>query len=100
MRMTLDLVKQLPDVETVNLGGGFKVGRMPREPTVDIREVGAHVRGELEAFVIDMVAHSVLRLSRARTWSRRRAPSWRPALMSWTPAGDGYLFAKLDTGND
>ena len=29
-RMTLDLVTALPQVETVNLGGGFKVGRMMR----------------------------------------------------------------------
>src|SRR5207253_651528 len=49
-RMTLDLVAQFPDVAAVNLGGGFKVGRMPEEPSVDMDEVAAHVRGELEAF--------------------------------------------------
>ena len=50
MRMTLDLVAQFPDVAAVNLGGGFKVGRMPEEPSVDMDEVAAHVRSELEAF--------------------------------------------------
>src|SRR5206468_2194166 len=50
MRMTLDLVAQFPDGAAVNLGGGFKVGRMPEEPSVDMDEVAAHVRGELEAF--------------------------------------------------
>src|SRR5260370_19882251 len=49
-RMTLDLVGALPDVATVNLGGGFKVGRMREEPSVDLADVGAHVRREIEAF--------------------------------------------------
>src|SRR5215510_2374522 len=35
-RMTLELAAKLPDVRAVNLGGGFKVGRMPEEPTVDL----------------------------------------------------------------
>src|SRR3989442_9158110 len=49
-RMTLDLVAQFPDVPPANLGGGFKVGRMPEEPSVDLDEVAAHVHRELEAF--------------------------------------------------
>ncbi|HET7343945.1 MAG TPA: diaminopimelate decarboxylase, partial [Methylomirabilota bacterium] len=49
-RMTLDLVAKLPDVGVINLGGGFKVGRMPGEPSTDLADVGAHVRRELEAF--------------------------------------------------
>src|SRR5262245_18975964 len=49
-RMTLELAAKLPDVSTVNLGGGFKVGRMPEEPTVDLGDVGEHVRAELLAF--------------------------------------------------
>jgi diaminopimelate decarboxylase len=96
--MTLDLVAQLPDVEAVNLGGGFKVGRMPEEPTVDMGEAGAHVRGELEAFR-DQDGRA-LRLE------------IEPGMYLVAPAGavvatcvdvvdtgkDGYLFAKLDTG--
>src|SRR5207245_4596703 len=49
-RMTLDRAAELPDVTTVNLGGGFKVGRMPEEPTVDLDEVADHVASELEGF--------------------------------------------------
>src|SRR5690242_16061284 len=49
-RMTLDLAAKLPDVQVINLGGGFKVGRMPGEPSVDLTDVGAHVRQELLAF--------------------------------------------------
>jgi diaminopimelate decarboxylase len=49
-RMTLDLAARLPDVRIVNLGGGFKIGRMPGEASVDLDDVGAHVREELTAF--------------------------------------------------
>src|SRR3989442_11129322 len=49
-RMTLDLAAQLPDVAVVNLGGGFKVGRMPEEPSADMNDVAAHVTRELHAF--------------------------------------------------
>src|SRR5438552_1085461 len=35
-RMTLDLAAKLPEVRSVNLGGGFKVGRMPGEMSVDL----------------------------------------------------------------
>jgi len=37
-------------VASINLGGGFKVGRMPEEPSVDMVDVGAHVRREIEGF--------------------------------------------------
>src|SRR5262249_28033374 len=49
-RLSLDLAAQLPDVAVVNLGGGFKTGRMPGEPTADMDAVAVHVRRELEAF--------------------------------------------------
>ena len=49
-RMTLDLAAKLPDVTTVNLGGGFKVGRMPGERSTDLADVGGHVAQELVAF--------------------------------------------------
>jgi len=47
---TLDLAAKLPAVATVNLGGGFKVGRMPGEKSADMTDVGKHVEQELLAF--------------------------------------------------
>ncbi len=38
--MSLDTCSQLPDVSVLNLGGGYKVGRMPGEPTVNLRQIG------------------------------------------------------------
>jgi diaminopimelate decarboxylase len=47
-RMTLDLAARLPDVTSVNLGGGLKVGRMPAEESVNLEEVAWHVPKEPE----------------------------------------------------
>src|SRR5204863_457749 len=41
---------KLPEGASINLGGGFQVGRMPGEPAVYLVDVGSHVRRELEAF--------------------------------------------------
>ncbi len=42
--MVLDIVEKLPDVETVSLGGGFKVARMEYEKTANLEEIGNHVK--------------------------------------------------------
>src|SRR5262249_61226544 len=49
-RMTLDLAAQLADVAVVNLGGGFKVGRMPDEPTGGMDRGAWHLRGGVYCF--------------------------------------------------
>jgi diaminopimelate decarboxylase len=49
-RMSLDIAAELPEVTTLNLGGGFKVARMASEHTTDLDDVGAHVRQEFVDF--------------------------------------------------
>jgi len=97
-RMTLDLVAKLPEVTVVNLGGGFKVGRMPGEPSADLIDVGEHVREELLAF----------RERDGRALHLEIEPgTYLVANAGWVVATcvdvadtgrDGYRFAKLDTG--
>ena len=85
-RMTLDLAARLPDVRTVNLGGGFKVGRMPGEPSVDMADVGAHVqRRAASTSASATAARCTWRSSRAPTSSPTPAPSSPPASTSSTP---------------
>jgi diaminopimelate decarboxylase len=49
-KMTLAIAALLPDVTTVSLGGGFKVGRMANEDSTDLLAVGQKVAPEVEAF--------------------------------------------------
>ena len=97
-RMTLDIVARFPDVAVVNLGGGFKVGRMPEEPSVDLRDVGGHVRGELEAF--RQRDGRALRLEvEPGTFLVANAGAIVATCVDVVDTGrEGYLFAKLDAG--
>jgi diaminopimelate decarboxylase len=49
-RLTLEVAAQLPDIERVSMGGGFKVGRMAGEVSTDLQEAGQPVTGEFERF--------------------------------------------------
>ena len=97
-RMTLDLVGALPDVATVNLGGGFKVGRMPEEPSVDLADVGAHVRREIEAFR-DRDGRALHLEIEPGTFLVANAGVIVASCVDVVDTGaDGYVFAKLDAG--
>jgi diaminopimelate decarboxylase len=97
-RMTLDLARELPEVTTVNLGGGFKVGRMPDEPSTDLQDVGLHVGRELEAFRQREGRTLHLEIEPG-TFLVARAGAIVATCIDVVDTGkDGYLFAKLDTG--
>jgi diaminopimelate decarboxylase len=96
--MTLGLVAELPDVGTVNLGGGFKVGRMPEEPSVDLADVGGHVRRELEEFRRRHGRALGLEIEPG-TYLVALAGAVVATCMDVVDTGrEGYLFAKLDAG--
>jgi len=97
-RMTLDLAAELPDVTAVNLGGGFKVGRMPEESTTDLGDVGVHVRDELLDF--ERRHGRALRLEiEPGTYLVAQAGAVVATCIDVVDTGrDGYCFAKLDTG--
>lgn len=97
-RMTLDLAARLPDVQMVNFGGGFKVARVEGEKTTDLADVGEHVRQELIAFreqdgrALDMEIEP-------GTFLVANAGAVVASVVDVVDTGgEGYLFAKLDTG--
>ena len=96
--MTLDLAAELPDVTGINLGGGFKVGRMPEEPTTDLAEVGDHSAEKLLDF--HRQRGRALRLElEPGTYLVARAGAVVATCVDVVDTGrDGYCFAKLDTG--
>lgn len=97
-RMTLDLAARFPDVTTVNLGGGFKIGRMPGESSVDLEEVAAHVHAELEGFKQREGRELHLEIEPG-TFLVALAGAVVSTCVDVVDTGsEGYLFAKLDTG--
>lgn len=49
-RMSLDIAAKLPEVGCLNLGGGFKVDRMPDEIGADIQKIGHTLTADFENF--------------------------------------------------
>jgi diaminopimelate decarboxylase len=97
-RMTLDLAAALDDVSVINLGGGFKVGRMPEEPTVDMGDVAAHVSRELTDFR-ERHGRALHFEIEPGTFLVANAGAVVATCIDVVDTGkDGYLFAKLDTG--
>ncbi len=97
-RMSLDIAEQLPDVTLINLGGGFKVGRMPDEVSTDLQDIGQHVRRELEAFR-ERTGRALHLEVEPGTYLVARAGAIVATCVDVVDTGkDGYIFAKLDTG--
>lgn len=97
-RMTLDLVGSLPEVGTVNLGGGFKVGRMPEEPSVDLADVGAHVRREIEDFRARDGRALHLEIEPGTFLVANAGVIVATCVDVVDTGAEGYVFAKLDAG--
>jgi diaminopimelate decarboxylase len=97
-RMTLDLVEQFPEANVVNLGGGFKVGRMPGEVSTDLQDIGHHVERELNAFE-DRLGRRLHLEIEPGTYLVANAGAVVATCIDVVDTGsDGYQFAKLDTG--
>jgi diaminopimelate decarboxylase len=97
-RMSLDIAHELPDVTVVNLGGGFKVGRMPDEVSTDLQDVGMHVRRELEDFR-ERDGRALHLEVEPGTYLVANAGAIVTTCIDVVDTGqDGYVFAKLDTG--
>ncbi|MHB8575379.1 MAG: diaminopimelate decarboxylase [Dehalococcoidia bacterium] len=98
IRMTLNLAARFPAVLTVNLGGGFKVGRMPDEKTTELQDVGAAVQQELIGFA-DRHGRQLHLEIEPGTYLVANAGAVVSTCIDVVNTGsDGYLFAKLDTG--
>lgn len=97
-RLTLDLLGELPEVASLNLGGGFKVGRMPEEPSVDLDAVGARIREELLGFAAREGRRLHLEIEPG-TFLVANAGAVVATCVDVVDTGkDGYVFAKLDSG--
>jgi len=49
-QLTLDLARHFPDVERINLGGGFKIERMNPERSIDLQKAFRPVKRAFEGF--------------------------------------------------
>jgi len=96
--LSINLVKEFPDVEVLNLGGGFKVGRMKNEVSTDLAVVGAPIKIALEEF--KQTTGRALHLEiEPGTFLLANACALVTVIQDQVHTGtDGYHFLKLDAG--
>ena len=96
--LTLNQVKRFPGVSHVNLGGGFKVGRMPDEESTDLQVVGLPIKNALEAFAAETGRELHLEIEPG-TFLLANAGCLLSTIQDKTSTGEeGHVFLKLDSG--
>lgn len=97
-RINLDTVRHLPDVHTVNMGGGFKVARVPGEKQTDLQKVGAKVAKALEEFASETGRRLKLEIEPG-TFLAAQMGAVVATVQDIADTGEGgNRFLKLDTG--
>ncbi len=96
--MSLDLVRAFPTVKSLNLGGGYKVARMPDENATDLQEIGEPVKKLFENFAEETNRKLKLEIEPG-TFLLAHACSLVTMVQDVTSTGpDGYRFLKLNGG--
>jgi len=96
--LSLALVEQLPSVSILNLGGGYKVGRMSSESSTDLSVVGLPVKDAFEAFAQRTGRELHLEVEPG-TFLVANSGSLVCTIQDIVTTGaDGHTFLKLDSG--
>ncbi|MCC5834454.1 MAG: diaminopimelate decarboxylase [Opitutales bacterium] len=97
-RMSLETVARFPDVRVLNLGGGYKVARIPAEKSTDLQEIGAPVKSLFEDFAKQHGRELKLEIEPG-TFLVANAGSLLSRIQDVVDTGaEGYRFIKLDSG--
>lgn len=96
--LSLDLARRLPEVTTVNLGGGFKVGRMPGEATADLQPIGEAMADRFRQFERETGRALNLEIEPG-TYIAANCGLLLTTVVDVVDTGQsGFVFAKTDTG--
>lgn len=96
--LNLALVRQFPDVHTLDLGGGFKVGRMSTEKSTDLQKVGQPIRAALQDFAAETGRELHLEIEPGTYLVANAGAIISRIQDKVTTGGTGYTFYRLDTG--
>lgn len=96
--MSLEICARLPDVAVLNLGGGFKVGRVKGEVTADLRKIGAPIAEAFRGFHTKHGRKLHLEIEPG-TYLVANACALIATVIDIVDTGRrGYRFIKVDTG--
>jgi len=96
--LSLNMVRQFPEVTTLNLGGGYKVARMAYEKTTDLQKIGEPILQKFQD--LQKETGRAIRLEiEPGTFLLANSCSLLTTIQDVVHTGkDGYHFLKLDTG--
>ena len=95
---SIDLVRHFPDVTVLNLGGGYKVGRMSYEQSTDLQVVGEPVKRLFADFAKETGRELKLEIEPG-TYLTANSGTLLSRVQDMTTTGaDGHTFLKLDSG--
>jgi diaminopimelate decarboxylase len=96
--LSLGIAARLPQVTTLSLGGGFKVGRMPGEVSADLQAIGQAVKADVERFHEEHGRKLHLEIEPG-TYLAANAGALIATVIDVVDTGrDGCRFIKTDTG--
>ena len=97
-KLTLALARQFPTLTAVNLGGGFKVARVPGEKTTDLKKVGAPVKALFQKYAKESGRRLRLEIEPG-TYLAALAGALVCTIQDVVSTGKkGHQFLKLDAG--
>ena len=97
--MSLDLCREFPTVKTLNLGGGYKVGRMAHEQSTDLQVVGEPVKRQFEDFAAETGRELALEIEPGTFLLANSCSIVCTVQDKVVTTGDeGHTFLKLDAG--
>lgn len=96
--LSLEMVRQFPDVVSLNLGGGYKIARMADEVATDLQRCGTPVADKFREFAAETGREIHLEIEPG-TYLLANACSVLSIVQDMVSTGaDGYDFLKLNTG--
>jgi diaminopimelate decarboxylase len=94
----LNIVRRMPDVITLNIGGGYKIARHDSEREADMQMIGRTFAGHLQVFADETGRKLKLELEPG-TWFVAHAGILLARVDDIVDTGKhGYTFLRLDTG--
>ena len=96
--MSLDTCARLPDVTVLNLGGGYKIGRVNGEETTDLRKIGLPIVEAFRSFETKHGRRLHLEIEPG-TYLAANSCALIAAVIDVVDTGrHGYKFLKVDSG--
>ena len=97
-KMSIDTVEQFEDVQTLDMGGGFKVARVAGEKSTDLQKIGKPVAKEIRDFA-KRTGRKIKFEIEPGTFLLANCAAVIATVQDMCDTGkDGYKFLKLDSG--